>query len=746
MGNALDARYHILVITGDASEAERLADLLDRSADGPFEVEVRTRLSTGLDRIHRGGIDAVLVNLSLPDSQGIETFDKLFTVAPYMPMMTIAEDSDLLVAREAVQRGAQGYLQKSSFESYLVSRSLRNMIERKAFENGLMQESARATVTLNSISDAVIGTDLAGNIDYLNLAAEKMTGWSREEARDRPIAEVMKIVTGTTRQSGQNPIELVLENDEKMALAADTVLIRRDGIEIAIEDSAAPIHDTSGKMTGAVIVFHDITAARAMAMKMAYLAQHDFLTKLPNRILLSDRIAQAISIAERHRTGLAVLFLDLDNFKHINDSLGHRIGDKLLQSVASRLSHSVRALDTVSRQGGDEFIILLPDDQDAKDAATVARSLIAALDKPHHVDGHDLHVTASIGISTFPDDAADAEGLMQHADSAMYRAKEKGRNGYEFYDRSMTARAVERQTIEADLRHAVKLRQFLLYYQPIVELASGVIIGAEALLRWRHPIHGLVLPDRFVPVAEGCGLIAKIGRWVLAEACGQVQRWDKAGWPLRSIAVNVSPVEFRRDGYVDGVRAVLEETGLEPGRLVLEITESVLLDNPKSASILQELSDMGVKLAVDDFGIGYSSLGYLTRFPVDILKIDRSLVEAIDTGKDHGLIASAIIAISHPLGLDVVAEGVERTTQVAFLTRHGCKNGQGHLFSKAVAPESFTEFLTNGIPPKSPPARFDHSSHVAPKEPKVPRAAGRQTEFGQGDRASGNPAASPKPA
>ncbi len=564
-------------------------------------------------------------------------------------------------------------------------------------EELLLSENIRAKSILNSISDAVISTDLHGNIDYLNIAAEKMTGWSRDEAQGRPIAEVMQIVNGTTRLSGRSPIELVLEKDEEMGLAADTLLIRHDGMEIAIEDSAAPIHDASGKITGAVIVFHDVTAAHALATKMAYLAQHDDLTKLPNRAMLSDRITQAIALAKRHRSCVSLLFIDIDNFKHINDSLGHDVGDRLLKSIAERLSSSVRNLDTVSRQGGDEFVILLPDGQGSAGAEAAAKTILMALAQPHNIGGHEINITASIGISVYPDDAHDAEALLQHSDTAMYKAKQGGRNGYTFFEVAMSDRAIARQKVKMELHQALRLEQFVLNYQPKINLRIGMITGAEALLRWAHPKAGLTFPNSFIPVAEGCGLIPPIDQWVLRAACSQVRRWDDVGLRLPSVAVNVSALELRQRRYADGVRAALQETGLEPYRLIIEITESALIQDPiVTAELLKELKQIGVSISIDDFGTGYSGLIYLTKFPISEIKIDRSFICSINSSEIYKVIIGSIIELGHKLGTNVVAEGVEDVGQLRFLRENYCDEGQGFLFSPPIGAELFSEMLSFG--------------------------------------------------
>ena len=689
----------VLIITGNASDAATLKSVLERAQDGPFMLEVSSSLADALQRLEtvdKKPIDAIMADLDLPDSPGMATFDSLFALVPGIPILILNELEDEQQTWEAIQRGAQGCLSKGHFGSYLVPQSLRNIIQRKAVEEALFVEKARAELTLNSISDAVIGTDLAGNIDYLNIAAEEMTGWGREEAQGQPIETVMHLVNDQTRVPVANPVTQVLRQNQNKTLAAGTILIKRDGSESAIEDSAAPIHDSAGRLTGAVMVFHDMTAAYAMTQKMAHLAQHDALTNLPNRALLHDRIAQAIALAERRGSHLALLFLDLDNFKHINDSLGHGVGDQLLQAVALRLSSCVRNSDTVSRLGGDEFVVLLSEDSSAEDAARTAEKILGSLAGVHAIGEQQLHVTSSIGISIYPTDALDAEDLIKNADTAMYQAKEEGRNNYQFFKREMNVRAVERQVIEAHLRTALERNQLVLFYQPKIDLDSGRISSAEALLRWRHPDWGLLEPARFVPVAEACGLIVPIGRWVLRQACAQAKCWENSGYKLTSVAVNISAPEFRRKDFLEGVSGALRASGLHAKHLQLEITESVLMrDVQASARILQQLKELGVQLAVDDFGTGYSSLSYLSQFPIDELKIDRSFIQ--DIGSSNGVIVSAVIAMGNSLKQRVVAEGIELQGQLEFLQASKCDQGQGYLFSHAVNAEHFTSLLRTGI-------------------------------------------------
>jgi diguanylate cyclase (GGDEF)-like protein len=419
---------------------------------------------------------------------------------------------------------------------------------------------------------------------------------------------------------------------------------------------------------------------------MLHLAQHDGLTDLPNRTLFSDRLTEAIAAAHRYRRKLAVLFLDLDRFKHVNDSLGHLIADRVLQSVASRLHARVRASDTVARQGGDEFVILLSEVAHAQDAAVSAEKILEVVHTPHRIDQHDLHLTASIGIATYPDDGADAETLLRNADLAMYHAKDSGRNNYQFFTTDMNRRAVERQSLEVDLRVALEKQEFELHYQPKVSLATGAITAVEALIRWHHPQRGLVSPKQFIPVAEACGVIVPIGQWVMREACRQTRAWRDAGLPPVRIAINVSPRELREKDFVATVRAILTEAGLEPGKLELELTETFLMqDATVTGTVLQALKGLGVTLALDDFGTGYSSLSHLQRFPIDTLKIDRSFVRDLATDADDANIVSAMISMGASLHMRVVAEGVETRDQLVFLREHGCPEAQGYYFSPPVA-------------------------------------------------------------
>ena len=693
----------ILLIQEDRQGAKLAREALAAPSDGAFRVEWVRSCSEGLKRLtekdNAGGrpaeaIDAVLVELFLPDSRGIETFDRLFGVSPQIPILVLSAPQHESVAKLAVERGAQDYLLKAHVDGYLLPKTLRSMFERAANAEALFEEKERAQVTLNSIGDAVISTDIGGRVTYLNAVAEKMTGWSRDEATGRPLEEVFRIADAGTRDIAQNPMTQAILEDRTVGLTSNCVLIRRDGTEVAIEDSSAPIHDRREHVTGAVMVFRDVSMARALTLKMAHLAQYDSLTELPNRVLFADRLTQALALAHRYQHRLALLFLDLDRFKQINDSLGHAIGDRLLRSVAERLLACVRGSDTVSRHGGDEFVILLSEVTCAEDAWVSAEKILLALSMPHRIDQQDMHLAASIGIVTYPDDGTEAETLLRHADLAMYRAKETGRNTYRFFEPHMDRYASEWQSLESGLHRAIERREFVLYYQPTVSLDSGEFTGVEALLRWRHPQRGLVLPSQFVPIAEEFGFIASIGRWVLEEACRQSRVWRAAGLPPLRIAINISTVELRDKGFVENVCGILEEHGLVPPDLELELTETFLVrESNSTAAVLRSLSDLGVRIALDDFGTGYSSLSHLKRFPIDTLKIDQSFVCNLAMDTNDASIVSALIGMGKGLQIRVVAEGVESREQLATLQMHGCPEGQGYYFCRPVSGLEFDQLL-----------------------------------------------------
>jgi diguanylate cyclase (GGDEF)-like protein/PAS domain S-box-containing protein len=697
---------NILLVEDNPGDARLLRERLSEQHSLSIELTHVKCMGDAEKHLANHAVDIVLLDLGLPDAQGLEGVRRAHLAGPAVPLVVLTGLDDESLAAQVLQEGAQEHLIKGQIETRGLLRAMRYAVERKVMqdalfvkEEALFVEKERAQVTLNSIGDAVICTDISGNISFLNLVAERMTGWSCEQADGHPMAEVFPIMDATSRETTPNPMERAVEQDRTVHLPLNCVLVRRDGSEIPIEDCVSPIHDREGRATGAVIVFRDVSAARAMTLQMAHSFQHDFLTGLPNRMLLNDRVTQAITLAPRHMKKVAVLFLDLDGFKHINDSLGHPIGDKLLQSIAKRLVACVRSSDTVSRQGGDEFVVLLSEMEQSEDAAITARRMLQTVAEAHSIDKHDLHVTTSIGVSVYPDDGVDAETLIKNADTAMYQAKENGHQSYQFFKPAMKVRAVERQSIEESLRRALERQEFAVHYQPIVNLMTGNITGAEALLRWTHPTRGLVPPAEFIPVAEDCGLILPIGNWILREACNQARAWADAGLPLSAMAVNISAMEFRDDHFLAGVFAILKDTGLDPRSLELELTESVLMKRAESTeSILKTLRARGVQVAVDDFGTGYSSLSYLRKFSIDALKIDQSFVRQITTTPEETSIVTAVISMGRSLKLRVVAEGVETHEEMAFLQALQCDEAQGYYFSRPLASEQFAKLLKTGIP------------------------------------------------
>jgi|ERR1700733_589990 diguanylate cyclase (GGDEF)-like protein/PAS domain S-box-containing protein len=686
----------LLLIEGEVADATRIMEALTKP--GLPHIEWVQSLAEGLQRLKQNGISGILLNLFLPDSRGIDTFDKALAAASNIPILVLCGANNESVGKLAVERGAHDFLLKDHLDAYSLTRAVGGMIERGTNADALFVEKERAEVTLNSIGDAVLSTDITGNVTYLNVVAECMTGWPRAEAMGRPLAEVFNIIDGATREPSDNPMALAVRENKTVSLTANCILIRRDGYESPIEDSAAPIHDRSGKITGAVIVFHDVSVARRMSLQLSHLAQHDSLTDLPNRMLLNDRLQQAITMAKRHGYRIAVLFMDLDRFKHINDSLGHVIGDQLLQAVAARLEGCVRESDTVGRQGGDEFVVVLSELEAAENAGISAAKLLAALTLPYHIGPHDVIVPVSIGVSIYPDDGEDAEALISNADTAMYHAKENGRNNYQFFKQEMNIRASERQFIEGGLRVALEHKEFSLHYQPKIDLGTGAVTGVEALLRWKHPDRGFIPPAQFIPIAEDTGLILPIGQWVLREACKQSRAWLDSGFAPVPMAVNISAVEFRSKDFVESVRGILHESKLDPHCLELELTESVLMKHAESTvTMLKALKEIGVQLTVDDFGTGYSSLSYLRQFPVDSLKVDQSFVHEISSHKDDAAIVSAVISMGNSLKKRVIAEGVETREQLDFLTAEGCEEAQGYYFNRPMVADQFAKLLEAGI-------------------------------------------------
>jgi len=583
-------------------------------------------------------------------------------------------------------------------EGILVTAVIRDITVRKDAEKHLAQMEGRYRGLMEAAPDGMVVVNQVGEIVLLNARAEGQFGYRRDELIGQRVTNIIpvgfaeRLIADGTRTAAEALAQQIGTGIELIAL-------RKNGTEFPIEIMLSPLENPEGVLVTAAI--RDITVRRdaeehlaQMGEHIAHSAHHDSLTGLPNQLLLNDRVSQAIALARHHMGQVAVLFLDLDGFKHINTSLGHPAGDKLLQSIARRLLDCVRTPDTVSRHGGDEFVVLLQEVQEPEDAAIVAKRMLKVLADAHSIDHHELHVTATIGISIFPGDGSNAEVLIKNADTAMHQAKESGRQSFKFFTREMNVRAVERQSVEEDLRRALERKEFTLHYQPKIDLKTGAITGAEALIRWTHPTRGSVPPVRFIPIAEDSGLILPIGAWVLREACTQARAWLDAGLPAMTMAVNVSAIQFQNENFLNDMFAVLSETGLDPRSIEIEVTEGILMKHAEVAtSILQVLRDRGVRVAVDDFGTGYSSLSYLQKFPLDALKIDQSFVRQISSSPDETSIVRAIISMGQSLKLRVIAEGVETAEALAFLKAHDCDEAQGYYFSRPVPAGEFARLL-----------------------------------------------------
>jgi len=549
----------------------------------------------------------------------------------------------------------------------------------------LFEQEERAQVTLDSIGDAVVTTDARGIVHYLNPVAAFLLGGAAAAPRGQPLNVVFQVADERDHYTGVDLIAWCLEQGQPVRLPEPGVLVNRAGQRYAVRASAAPLRDLQGRIAGAVLTFSDITENRRLTEQMMYQATHDALTQLPNLDLLRDRLRQAIAHAQRAGYNLALLFVDLDHFKKVNESLGHTAGDALLRAVAARLLDGARKEDTIARVGGDEFICVLEDLHEEDRIASFAHKILKILKSPFQLEGHECFVTASIGVSLFPRDGEDVETLLKNADTAMYRAKENGRDNIQFYARDLHVRTLERLVMEQDLRRALERQELEVYYQPQMDLHRSCIIGVEALLRWRHPQRGLISPADFVPLAEEIGLIETIGEWVLRTACQQARIWQRQGLPALRMGVNMSPRQFLRPGVASMVTRILQETGLEPCYLDLEITESLVMkDVTGSIAIMHALKGIGVKLSIDDFGTGYSSLSYLKQFPIDQLKIDKSFLHEIAISEEDAAITLAIIAMAHSMRLTVIAEGVEDERQLAFLQTNQCDEIQGYYLSRPV--------------------------------------------------------------
>jgi len=699
-----DRRIKPVVLVADDDRSMRLLISKAMKKAG-FEVEEAQNGNEALEVFKRMQPDIILMDVDMPVMDGCEACSKLRLMpgGVSMPIIMVTGLDDVASVEKAYEAGATDFVMKP-INWIILAHRVRYMLRSAALSKELCQSKVKLA---NAQRIACLGwwewdmkTETLSRSEHL----DNMLGLGAEELQD-PYALLLPIAY----KEDQNLLREAL-NDllaRKKSVSMNCRIVLPDGSLRTINQQTEIAYDENGVARVAVGIVRDITEQKQAEDQIKFLAYRDSLTGLPNRRLFIEQLDLAVAQAERYGNKLAVLCLDLDRFKRINETLGQGGGDMLLTSVAKRLMQSLRKADyvsrtgfelletTVARLGGDEFVVLLKGAKEAHDVAKVAQRIIRILSEPFEVHNHEVFVSVSIGISIYPADGEDADTLISNADSAMYHAKELGRDSYQFYTESMNAKAFERLLFENSLRKAIKNQEFVLYYQPQVEMNSRKIIGLEALIRWRHEELGLLEPTRFIPLAEETGLIVPLGEWVMRTACEQNKIWQDMGFAPVPVAVNVSAIQWREKDWVNTIRRILSETELSPELLDVELTETAIMQDIKdSARSLSELKKLGVRLSIDDFGTGYSSLGYLKRFPLDALKIDHSFMAGIPDDADHSAITNTIISMAKTLRLDVIAEGVETEEQISFLLKNGCVNAQGYYFGRPLDAVEITKLLS----------------------------------------------------
>ena len=643
----------------------------------------------------------VLSDYAMPGFDGLSALRLVRELRSEVPFIFVSGTIGEETAIQSLRSGANDYILKSNLSRLptAVKRALRDAAEgaqRLETEEALRLRDRAVEASVNPVL-IVSATDPAMPIVYVNHAFEQVTGYSRDEM----LGQNCRLLQGTDRN--QPELEkirrAIAEQKDGRALLRN---YRKDGSLFWNMLYVTPVRDPrSNQVTHFVGVQHDITEIKRYQEELEHQANHDALTGLANRNLLRDRLEQGLRVAHRYGRACTVAFIDLDNFKLINDSLGHDIGDQVLKIVGERLAACIREGDTVARLGGDEFVLLVTEHGRDSGRLRVAQRVIVAISQPFAIEQREFKVTCSIGIASFPQDGTDADTLLRNADTAMYRAKDLGRNTFQLYSSEMNANLDERLTLETDLWNALERNEFALYYQPKIDLSTRQIVGLEALLRWHHPTKGTILPERFIPIAEESSLIVEIGNWAIREACSQNRDWQNAGCREMPIAVNVSGRQLH-NGLAAVVRAALVSADLSPHCLEIELTESAVMSNTEAAiEALSLLREMGVRISLDDFGTGYSSLSYLKRLPVTGLKIDQSFVRDLASDPDDAAIVRAIIVVAQELTLDVTAEGVETAEQVEFLENHGCGRAQGYYFARPLPADEMRSKLGDGFVPGS---------------------------------------------
>jgi len=689
----------ILIVEDEAAHAAAITRAFEREMPG-LSMQVVGTLREYRQSVTDNPPDVVLMDMHLPDGRATDVLNPAAAVRPF-PLLVMTACGSEELAVDAMKAGAFDYFVKSAENFMRMPQAVRGALrewhlrqEHARVECALRESERRFSDMLGKIQLISVTLDRQAQVTFCNDYLLRLTGWRREEVLGAnwfelfipPEKEELKVVFAN------------LLDNSSAAWHFENEILTRSGERRLIRWNNTVLCSTSGEVVGAASIGEDITEHKLYEERLKHLATHDELTGLANRALLLDRLEQSLYYARRSGRLVAVLLLDLDRFKVVNDSLGHDFGDQLLCAVAERLRQSVREADTVARLGGDEFVVLLAEVAEVEDVTLVARKILDQLNMPYRVGGREITVTASLGISLYPRDSDDGATLIRNADLAMYRAKMDDRSNFSFYANEMTRHAIETLELESALRQALERDEFSLHYQPKIELTSGRIIGCEALVRWLHPQRGMISPADFIPLAEETGLIVPLGAWVLREACRQIKTWQEQGLPKLSVAVNLSARQFRKANLPQLIVEVLQEIDLAPHLLELELTESMVMDDPaKAERTMRDLKKLGVGLSLDDFGTGYSSLNYLRRFPVDSLKIDRTFIRDVTVDPSGDSVVTSVIDIAHNLGLAAIAEGVETAEQLAFLADCGCDMYQGYLFSKPLPAEEFAALLHEGL-------------------------------------------------
>lgn len=700
----------VLLVDDDEDDFVMTRDMLSEIKGLECHLDWVSSGSEALALIDEGEHDVYLLDYRLGEKSGLDIMREAFLRGCRAPIILLTGQGDDEVDVEAMKAGASDYLMKGQTDATLLGRSIRYSIERAQSSRALRESEERFQRLVEMSPDAIIvHTD--GEIVFINGAGVALLGAeSPSQIVGRPLLD---FVHDDYRESVSARVCRMEKVSEDHPFVEEKFL-RLDGTEVYVEAAAVPFsyHDKAAVQ----VVARDIGRRKEVEEKLLHDAFHDALTGLPNRALFTEHLKIAVERAKRSKGYLfAVLFLDLDRFKNVNDSLGHTIGDQLLVGIARRLEVCIRQIDSVARLGGDEFAVLLDGIDDPSDAVRIAERLQAEMSEPFNLGGFEVFTSASIGIAMSDTGYEQPEEVVRDADIAMYRAKAQGRARHEVFDIEMHARAVALLQLETDLRRAIERDEFCVYYQPIMSLASGVIEGVEALVRWKHPERGLVTPSEFISVAEETGVIIPLGRWVLRESCRQMREWQDRFPALRSftLSVNLSGKQFTQTDLVEQIKQILSETRLDPHCLQLEITESSVIENTATVTaMLVQLRDLGVRLSMDDFGTGYSSLSYLHRFPIHTLKIDRSFISNRDMG-DENEIVKTIIMLARNMGMNVVAEGVETVEQLASLKALDCEYGQGFYFSRPVAPEEIERMLQDETAPLHVKGSFERNSSPA---------------------------------